>query len=87
MAQITINIPDNILTRVIAGVAYDNGYRDQLLDENNQPYTNPETKSQFSRKVIIRFIKNSVKSFERNQAVESAKVTAETAAETEITIS
>lgn len=77
MAQLTITIPDDQVTRVFDAVAATYSY---------VPATDG-TKAQFGRKVVMNFIKEIVKAYEATAAAEVARVAALNAAEAEITLS
>ena len=83
MATMTINIPDNIATRVIDGIAYRLHYSPTL--EDGSP--NPETKSQFAKRKLIEHIKKLVKEAEVEQARNTAATTASQSAEEDIVLS
>lgn len=82
MATITLNIPDAQLNRVVNGLATLYGYQATV---NGEP--NPQTKAQFAKAQILRFVKESVKAVEANADAEAARTAAVTKAETEITLS
>lgn len=82
MAQITINIPDSILTRVLNGFAKRYNYAPIL--EDGSP--NPETKAQFARRKVIEFIKTAVREAEIQDATNTAATDAAQDADTNIVI-
>jgi len=83
MAQITINIPDAIATRVINGFA--KRYNHSSTLENGDP--NPETKAQFAKRKLIEFIKQAVRDAEIQDATNTAATTAGTSVDTDIILS
>lgn len=83
MPTITINIPDPIANRVIQGFAQRHGYSDTL--EDGSP--NPETRSQFAKRILIQYIKNSVREAEIQTASNTAATTAGQSADTDIQLS
>lgn len=89
MADITFVIPDNVLSRVIDGVAYANGYED-TIDSGNQLQPelvpNPESKVDFARRMIREYIKHCVQTHEVKKAAEEAQEIAFAAVENEVTI-
>ena len=76
MAILSITIPDAIANRVINAIALDHGWSEE----------NHLTKVQFAKQVVIDFMKSSVKAYERNQATEAAKITAEASVDTDINL-
>lgn len=82
MAQVTFTIPNEIVTRVLDGIAYANGYQDEI---DGQP--NPESKPDFARRMIRTYMKQCVVSYEARVAGEAAADAARQAAEGEIEIS
>jgi len=85
--KITINIPDPISQRVIDGIAYQHSYKDQVHDpETGTDIDNPETKGQYTKRMLILWAKDNVKSWEANQATDAARQTAIDSADSDITI-
>lgn len=68
MANITINIPDNQITRVLDGIAEDNGYQATIIDEEGNSIPNPETKAQFAKRIVIERVKGMVLAGERKKS-------------------
>ena len=83
MAQITINIPDAIASRVINGFAKRYHYSPTL--EDGTP--NPETKAQFAKRKVIEFIKQAVREAEIEAARNVAAETAGASVDTDIQLS
>lgn len=83
MAQITINIPDNIATRVLNGFAYRFSYSPIL--EDGSP--NPETKAQFAKRKLIEHVKQAVREAEIEQAKNAAGTTAGQSVDNDIVLS
>jgi len=77
MANITIQIPDAVLQRVLDAFAGNYNWTDQL----------GVTKAQFARQKVQEFIKENVKAFEAQKAAEEARQTAITTVESEIVLS
>jgi hypothetical protein len=75
MATITINIPDNVLQRVVNGVAVAHGYQERIPDPANPDATipNPQTRAQFAKAMLVKFVKDSVKQAEAIEAAEAAR--------------
>lgn len=86
MAQMSFTIPDSILARVINGVAYQNGYQDQVPDANGNLVANPYSKTQFAKDCLKAYVKNCVVSWEANQAAETARVAAVSAGTSDIVL-
>lgn len=83
MANITIQIPDNLLPRVVNGLATFYGYKDTL--EDGTP--NTQTKGQFAKAQLIEHIKHCVKQVETDEAVNTARLAKQTEVESSITLS
>lgn len=77
MAQITINIPDAVVSRVLDAMAARHGW----TAESGQ------TKAQFVKSVIIKQLKDAVKSHEGNVAVQSATEVTNAAVDADILLS
>lgn len=89
MANITINIPNGVLGRVIDALCYLNRYTD-TIDDPNVPFKkipNPVSKQEFSRKVIMDFVKNNVITYEARVASDTARDSAVLSAKAEIILS
>ncbi len=84
MAQITFTIPDAQAARILDGFAMHHKYRvtvdnpgfDPEEIQNPQPATipNPESKSQFLKRKMIEFVKDSLKAEETRSAMAAARV-------------
>lgn len=81
MATVTFTIPNGILSRVLDGVAYANGYQDVI---DGQP--NSESKADFAKRMIRLYVKQCVISYESANAGKQAAEIARIAAESEIQI-
>lgn len=68
MAVISINIPDNQLSRVIDGICLGQGYQATI---NGSP--NPETKGQFAKRMLIEKMKQMVMQGEYRAVIDSIK--------------
>lgn len=64
MATISFSftVPDDKKAQIISDFALQNGYQAEIL-VNGVMTINPQTKSDFSRQVVLRFIKDSVKAY------------------------
>lgn len=82
MAVISINIPDNLLPRVINGLASFYGYQAEI---DGQP--NPQTKGQFAKKQLIAHIIHCIKTVETDEAVNAARLAKQAEVESNITLS
>lgn len=82
MANITIQIPDALLPRVINGLASFYGYQAEI---DGQP--NPQTKGQFAKMQLIEHIKHCVKTVETDGAVNAARLAKQAEVESNITLS
>lgn len=85
---ISITIPDAVGSRVVDGLAGQYNYQATIPAPNplNPPVPNPETKAQFAKRMVAKFIKDSVKAFEATQAAGTARDTAAASVETAITL-
>lgn len=63
------------LSRIVDGIAKVYGYQTTIPDPNNpgQTIPNPETKAEFGRKQVRKFIVDAVKKAEVMQAIEAAQ--------------
>lgn len=75
MADITITVPNAVLSRVLDAIAATKGYK-----------PSDGTKAQFARNHIAAYIKDIVKSYEGSAASANARRLADTAVDSEITI-
>lgn len=82
MTQITLNIPDAVLPRVINGISRQYEYRDTLPDGT----PNPETRAQFARRQVILWVKRTVRQAEVEAAREAAEIEAGETADEEVVI-
>jgi hypothetical protein len=81
MAQITINIPDGVLPRVIDALAID--YSPTLPDGT----PNPMTKNQYAKKQVLDFVKERVKRVEAQIAREEAERQAKESVDEDVQLS
>ena len=74
MASYTITIPDNIVSRVIDGIAYQHKYQDEIDDPSTpgEVIPNPESKVAFAKRMNKRWIRENVKAWETNLAKATA---------------
>ncbi len=92
MAVISITIPDTLVTRVVNGVAYQNGWTAQVPDPNWEGpgpaplVPNPVTRAQYARQVIKEWVKANVVAYEAVIAAESARAAARDQALNDITL-
>lgn len=87
MANITIQIPDALLPRVINGLSTFYGYQAEVINTEGQTIPNPQTKAQFAKKQLIEHIKHCVKTVETDEAVRQARESKSTEVENGITLS
>ena len=83
MAIINLTIPDAILSRVVTALASQVGWTATLPDGT----ANPETQAQAAKRAVIQYMKQIVIHHEVAQASHQAEVTANSTAESQITIS
>lgn len=81
--KIIIDVPDAQAQRVLNGFCADRGYQPTLPDDT----PNPETKAQFVKRLLIQYIKNSVRMNEIQAASEAAIVLATAKVDAEINLS
>lgn len=81
MAQITIDIQNVDVTRVIDGIAGFFQYQAVIVPIIGEPFPNPESKNMFVRRMIKESMKSWVTSYESSTAAESARQTAKANAE------
>lgn len=89
MAQIIIDIPAGVTTRVLNAIAVKYGYQETLpagTPEEPTTIPNPETKAQFAKRMVIKHVKDIVREYEASQAQTAAFNSAATTADNEITI-
>lgn len=70
MANITLQIPDAALNRIVDGIC--DAYNYTLAIEGMQ---NPPTRGQFAKQQIINFIKTTVRNQEVNAAIKTTEAT------------
>jgi len=84
--QIILNIPDAVHQRVLDGFSMQHGRPDTVDDGNGNQITNPESKDDFTKRLLIDWLKSKVVVCEMNVAGDAAKVTARDTAISEIDI-
>ncbi len=77
MAVISIDIPNPIATEVMRLFATANGYSPQISDGNGGLTANPETRAQFSKRMIVEWIRRTSMQQRKNETVNAAAKTAE----------
>lgn len=82
MAQVVIVIPDAHFIRVIDGIGKYHGYKNTIEDNLGNPIPNPESSSQFAKRMVITTIKNWVKNVEGEVSAEIARKASVTDVET-----
>jgi len=73
MASITLIVDDAVATRVVDAICNQFGYNERLEDGS----VNPETKNQFTKRMIAWHVKNLVVSYETRSGETSARATSE----------
>lgn len=81
MATISINIPDTQMPRVLDAFTATFGYSPTLADGT----ANPETRGQFTRRIIVDWVKSNVVAYEANRDAENARQASITNAIAQIT--
>ena len=68
MARLTINIPDNVALRVLAGMCGKFGYKDEINKDGAETVIpNPESKIGFVKRMLQEYILTSVIEFESKE--------------------
>ena len=81
MVDITLTIPDDVKDRVINGFCGQFRYQETVedgVDEDGLPVmvVNPESKPVFAKRMLAKVIKDTVRTYEANQASETARLAA-----------
>ena len=73
MASFTLEIPNDVVGRVVDGIAYQHKYQDELTDpDTGDTIPNPETKAAYSKRMLKRWVRENVKAWEATQAAQTA---------------
>jgi hypothetical protein len=80
MAQITLDIPAGQVNRV------QNAFASQFGYTGLTPQGAAETKAEFTKRMLIKFIKDTVKSVETGPAIETARQTVDSSIESQVTV-
>jgi len=86
MAQIILNIPDAVYQRVLDGFSTIHSRPDNVIDGNGNSVVNPESKGDFTKRLLIEWLKAKVVVCEGRTAGDAANSTARAAAVSEIDI-
>jgi hypothetical protein len=62
MAQINITIPDGKLQEAVLRFSNELGYNDNILDIDGNLIPNPESRGQYSQRMIVRHVKRVIDS-------------------------
>ena len=65
MATITLNIPADKIQLIIDSFCNTQGYQEEIEGEGGEMIPNPETKAQFSKRMVIKYVKGIVLMEER----------------------
>jgi hypothetical protein len=86
VANITLAVPAAQVARVEAAFAFQYGYQATLPDEANpgQSLPNPETKSQFVKRMMAEHLRSVVKAYEVGLAQQQAGATAGAGIDTDL---
>jgi predicted SAM-dependent methyltransferase len=76
MANITFSLPDDKIDAIVDAFSTQEGYQDMIW-ENDALVPNPETRIQFTRKVLRQIMKNAYVNHQALLAANAAKVIAE----------
>ena len=85
-AQVIVEIPDTQRDRVVAAICGQYNYQEKVKKPDGTEIPNPETKPQFTKRIIASFVKESVKAWEANQAGEAARKSAISKVEQEVAV-
>jgi hypothetical protein len=73
-AEITISIDNAKISEIIDGVAYQNGYKNTLLDEDNLPtIPNPVLKKDYVLELIRKYIRQCYKAWKVKENTDEAR--------------
>ena len=76
--KLVIEIPDNEINRVIEAFTATNLYQETIVDTDNIEVLtykpNPQTKAQFTRDCVLKYIKHVVKQYETLQAKKAIQI-------------
>ena len=70
--NLTITVPDENAQEILTDFVTFHGYQAQIEDEEGNLIDNPLTKVQYMKRQIIRYLRDSVKTYRARQAVEQA---------------
>ena len=70
--NLSITVPDEKESDVLDALAYQNGYADQIQDENGDMVDNPTTKQQHIKAWILNVVRRSYKKYKDDQALSTA---------------
>ena len=85
MAELTITVPDALVQRVLDGVCGQCGYQSIIYDQATQAdIPNPESKVNFSTRMIREYVKSNVLAWEAKSAAEVARQAAIDSVNTDI---
>lgn len=89
MSTIRVTVPDEIIHRIHDAFASQYGRPDEIPDDDNPGamVPNPETKEQFTERMVARFVEEVTHAYETNKAAEDAREIAATKAKNEINLS
>jgi hypothetical protein len=81
MADITITFADNLVPRIRDAIAGNYDYQDKLPDGTD----NPENKTQFMRRKIKEFLKETLRAWETREVIQIAQANKSAALDVELT--
>lgn len=68
MATIQVTTPNDQLARAVTALTNLYGYKETITDAEGNEVPNPQTKNDFARQQVARFIKEAVKQYEAEEA-------------------
>lgn len=84
--KITLDIPDTFADRVIAAISDTYGYQETIRDEEGNEMPNPQTRAQFARSQVLRFLKETTVAYEANREASLAREAAREQADSDIAL-
>jgi len=84
MVNVTFTIPDAQVNRYINAFAVMYNYQTEVPDGNGGMIPNPQTKAQFAKQCVVNYMKEIVKACEVQEAVETARTTAASATQVDV---
>lgn len=68
----SLTVPDEKEAAIISALAYQNGYKDQVFDKNDELVSNPVTKELHVKNWILSVVRQSYKNYNNSLALKTA---------------